>query len=233
MSEPKKQTFDDYSDIYHERLTECLRAYGGRDAYYYTHLKIRWLLQLTRKHLGSSNDLTFLDLGCGTGTAEADLCPYFKEGIGIDLSYKMLKANECKAYNCHFLQGNVVELPFRDNSFDLVFSITLLHHLPDDVLPRFFGEVHRVLKQGGLTVHFDHNPRNFLTRKIVDDCEYDRGATLRRLEQTATSMKTKFSFVVDYGYIIFVPAFLKFLEPMELILKKIPYGGQYFLAGKK
>lgn len=233
MSEQKKRTFDDYSDIYHDRLTECLKSYGGRDAYYYTRLKTRWLLRLTKKHLGLPKDYNFLDLGCGTATAEANLCSSFRSGVGIDLSYRMLKARECKAENCFFLQGNVAELPFSDGTFDLVFSITLMHHLADDVLPVFFDEIYRVLKPGGLTVHFDHNPRNFLTRKVVDNCEYDRGAILRPLERITEFMKPRFSSLVDYGYIIFIPAFLKALEPMELIFKKIPYGGQYFVVGRK
>jgi ubiquinone/menaquinone biosynthesis C-methylase UbiE len=50
------------------------------------------------------------------------------------------------------------ELPFADESFDLVFGHAVLHHIPD--LPRAFGEFMRVLRPGG-TIAFCGEPSRY------------------------------------------------------------------------
>lgn len=230
MTENGGQSFDPFGDQYHERLSECLREYGGRDAEYYNLLKVAWLMRLAAKFLGNPSGLKFLDLGCGTGLTEEALCPKFRFGVGVDLSRGMLKARTCKHPNSVFMQADVARLPFADKSFDLVFSVTLMHHLPDDSLRGMFSEIHRVLKPGGITVHFDHNPRNFLTRRIVSKCEYDKDTTLRLKKDIVAAARQNGFKPLDSGYIIFIPAALKVLEPLERLLKPIPLGGQYFMS---
>jgi SAM-dependent methyltransferase len=44
-------------------------------------------------------------------------------------------------------QGSVLDLPFADDSFDVIFSHGVLHHVPD--IERAQGEIHRVLRPGG------------------------------------------------------------------------------------
>lgn len=44
-------------------------------------------------------------------------------------------------------QGSVLDLPFPDDTFDLVFSHGVLHHVPD--IKRAQSEIHRVLRPGG------------------------------------------------------------------------------------
>jgi SAM-dependent methyltransferase len=50
------------------------------------------------------------------------------------------------------------QLPFADESFDLVFGHAVLHHIPD--LPRAFGEFSRVLRPGG-TLLFAGEPSRY------------------------------------------------------------------------
>jgi len=142
----------------------------------------------------------------------------------------MLKARAHTHDNCCFLQGSVIALPFAEHSFDLVFSVTLMHHLTNSALDGMFKEIRRVLRPGGLTVHFDHNPYNFLTRRIVSRCEYDRNTTLRPMNRIKSIAREKGLRSVESGYIIFFPAALKFLEPIERIMRPIPLGGQYFFS---
>src|SRR5205823_11204819 len=49
-----------------------------------------------------------------------------------------------------FIQGDAENLPFPNNTFDLVYSHGVLHHTPDT--PRTIREVHRVLSPGGRAV---------------------------------------------------------------------------------
>ena len=47
-------------------------------------------------------------------------------------------------------QGSVLEIPWPDNTFDIVFSHGVLHHVPD--VRRAQSEIHRVLRPGGTLV---------------------------------------------------------------------------------
>ncbi len=46
--------------------------------------------------------------------------------------------------------ASITDLPFDDDTFDVVFSNTVLHHIPEPL--QMLAEAHRVLKQGGLLV---------------------------------------------------------------------------------
>ena len=92
-----------------------------------------------------------LELGCGAGS---DLLRFAKAGAratGIDLSPRSasLAKTRLRLYNC---QGNVLiadaeQLPFKTDSFDLVYSWGVLHHTPDT--ERAIKEVYRLTKPGG------------------------------------------------------------------------------------
>jgi SAM-dependent methyltransferase len=61
------------------------------------------------------------------------------------------------------VQGSALELPWEDETFDLVVSIGCLHHTGN--LPRAVSEVHRVLVPGGLAFVMLYNARSF--RQLV------------------------------------------------------------------
>ena len=73
-----------------------------------------------------------LDGGCGHGTFSYQLLKNgASEVYGVDL-HKTLKAGMFDKYeNMNFVQASLLNMPFPDNSFDLVFSIGVLHHIPD------------------------------------------------------------------------------------------------------
>jgi SAM-dependent methyltransferase len=232
MSDQEPRNFDSFGDDYHQRLDRCLKSLGGRDAVYYNRLKAGWILRLAEKHLGGATDREFLDLGCGTGLTEKAIARRFRFGVGLDSSAGMLKAASRDAPETPFVTGEAFRLPFADSAFDLVFSVTLLHHLTDGELPCMMSEVRRVLRPGGLTAHFDHNPYNFMARKVVDRCEFDQGAKMRAKRQVVALAEAEGLRVVESGYLAFMPAALKFLEPLERVLKPVPAGAQYFVAAK-
>jgi SAM-dependent methyltransferase len=89
-----------------------------------------------------------LEAGCGTGNYITALqnavgC----RCLGMDLSSVMLGNAVDQTRNVGFFAGNAMEMGGRPNSFDLVFSVDVIHHLvsPD----RYFTEVLRTLKPGG------------------------------------------------------------------------------------
>jgi SAM-dependent methyltransferase len=94
-----------------------------------------------------------LDIGCGNGR----LYSFFKEKganyVGIDNSKKLVKIAKNKFSEADFTIGDALDLPFAPDSFDLVVSMAVLHHIPSKgYRKKFFGEMRRVLKTGGILI---------------------------------------------------------------------------------
>jgi len=64
---------------------------------------------------------TILDIGCGTGKITS-IIPGFV--VGVDISKEMIKQ-----YNGRKVVASATNLPFRDKSFDLVFSLTVVQDI--------------------------------------------------------------------------------------------------------
>lgn len=74
-----------------------------------------------------------LDVGCGMGRYTDVASRWGATVVGIDLSRAVEAAhrNVGGRANVHIAQANVFELPFRDGTFDFIFSLGVLHHTPD------------------------------------------------------------------------------------------------------
>ena len=108
------------------------------------------------------NNESVLDLGCGNGR----YLEYMASGVkytGIDFSEKLIELARKKYPEGNFSIGDVLKLNFPDNSFNKVFSIAVLHHIPSyELRLQVFEEIKRVLKPGGvvfLTVWKFHEPK--------------------------------------------------------------------------
>lgn len=89
-----------------------------------------------------------LDAGCGFGRSLRYSAQYGAEMIGLDLSEAIEAAveNTREFPNVHVVQGDIFNPPVRAASLDFVYSIGVLHHLPD---PRAgFLSLTRLLKPG-------------------------------------------------------------------------------------
>jgi tocopherol O-methyltransferase len=95
-----------------------------------------------------------LDVGCGIGGSSLYLAEKFGARVtGITLS--PVQANRAKERaraarlqdRTDFQVANALDLPFADNSFDLVWSLESGEHMPDKA--KFLQECYRVLKPGG------------------------------------------------------------------------------------
>jgi len=94
-----------------------------------------------------------LDLGCGNGRFFELLKNKNIDYTGIDNSKELIGLAKEKYFNQKFLVGNALNLPFKDNSFGLIYSMAVLHHIPSKELQlRFLKEAKRVLKKDGLLV---------------------------------------------------------------------------------
>jgi tRNA (uracil-5-)-methyltransferase TRM9 len=94
-----------------------------------------------------------LDLGCGNGR----LLQLFREieidYTGTDSSEKLINIAKRTYPNDTFQVADALDLPFPPNSFDKVYSVAVLHHIPSERLRiKFIEEAKRVLKPEGLLV---------------------------------------------------------------------------------
>jgi ubiquinone/menaquinone biosynthesis C-methylase UbiE len=92
-----------------------------------------------------------LEIGCGMGT---DLLQFARSGArctAIDLTPRSIEITRQRfalyGYDGSFMISDGEVLPFRSESFDVVYSNGVLHHTPDTA--GAIREVHRVLRRGG------------------------------------------------------------------------------------
>lgn len=150
-----------------------------------------------------------LEVGCGGGHFTNMVKKHFPNcevwGIDLDANHINFAKNKCKelGLDVKYIEADINNLPFEDESFDLVFSHTVVEHLPFD---NFIKEQHRVLKTGGHLVIFRvasgkrDNPYMYLEDeigKIFDKLEFENmpavGKYYEEPEQTLHRLN-------DYGF---------------------------------
>jgi len=104
-----------------------------------------------------------LDVGCGTGylTRRLAAATWPKgSALGIDPSPSILDhaRRVAEAGNCSFATGVAESLEAEDESFDVVASSLMLHHLPHDLCGKAVAEMYRVLRPGGRLLIADFRP---------------------------------------------------------------------------
>ena len=130
--------------------------YGGDyDEFFAEYDRFRYR---NERHLGACLDALdvtgrqVLEIGLGEGADSERLIRRGARWSGVDLTAESVARVRTRLalrelpYD-ELRPGSVLDLPFADNSFDVVFSHGVLHHVPDIV--RAQSEIHRVLRPGG------------------------------------------------------------------------------------
>lgn len=142
----------------------------------------RALVRRLKKMLPLQPGKKVLEIGCGRGAGAAiisdELQPASLHAMDLDIGMIRTAGKYCSSFHrgkISFLTGDVLNLPYRDESFDAVFGFGVLHHIPDwrtSIL-----EIARVLKAGGAYYLEEFYPslyQNFITRHILLHPEEDR-----------------------------------------------------------
>ena len=125
---------------------------------------LRWTSLQLNAQLLETNISTFLDIGCGIGGSTLYLAEKFQAtGMGITLSpVQVARAKErarefglepsasSPKPSADFLVADALDMPFADESFDLVWSLESGEHMPDK--QKFLQECYRVLKKDGIFI---------------------------------------------------------------------------------
>ncbi len=103
-----------------------------------------------------SKGATFLDIGCSWGRwcISAQRSGYAPTGIDPSLGAVMAAKRVAKGAGLpiDYVVGDARYLPFKENSFDVVFSYSVLQHLSHEHVEKVLSEIGRVLKPGGRCV---------------------------------------------------------------------------------
>ena len=131
--------------IYQERLSE-LPALHADDA------QLCYLL----KYLPKRMDIRILDAGCGDGRYSLYLANLgYTNILAVDLFEKLLQDN------LSYQQASIDALPFHNDSFDFVFSNSVIFYV--DPPSKGLAEFYRVLKPGGLVIFTAHTRWSLFT----------------------------------------------------------------------
>jgi len=98
---------------------------------------------------------TFLEPGIGTGRIAIPIVNRGYAYTGVDISDNMLNQLRQKvdggSHRLTLVNASATDLPFADNSFDVVLTVHVLHLIPD--WQQALAEIRRVLKPGGLYLY--------------------------------------------------------------------------------
>lgn len=227
-----KISFDDYVQSYKKEVQDSI-DFIGQDADFFIELKARLVIQLARKNFGNLDNIKVLDIGSGVGLTDRFLTSEIKGLYGVDISEGAVENAKKRNSNVNYTAYDGRKLPFEDNYFDLTFAINVMHHVEPSMWENFVNEMRRVIKPGGIMTVFEHNPYNPLTRRAVNNCEFDRDAVLLNSSKVKSLFKTAGVNIIDARYIVFFPYKANAFRSLEKVLGWLPLGAQHFVVGKK
>jgi len=164
-----------------------------------------------------------LDVGCGTGTLAMEVEPRvgaMGRVVGIDPGEQQIARARSKAtrrgLSIEFQIGVTEQLDFPDQTFDVVLSTIMMHHLSDTLKRQGLAEIARVLKPGG--------------RLVIADFKRAEERPAQRVRFGAGGSRTQ-----DLAALVKDAGFLR-VETEEMRLPRFPAhsaGFAGFVSGKK
>jgi len=146
-----KNYYDDFSDWYERERHEGYHALIDD-------LESRILYPYAR-------GADVLELGCGTGLIMQSISHSARKVIGVDLSAGMIAGAKLRGHTTAV--ASVEELPFSDESFDVVYSFKVLAHVSG--IDSALKEAARVTRPGGHLLLEFYNPHSlrYLSKKLA------------------------------------------------------------------
>ncbi len=120
--------------------------------------------------IGRLQPRSVLELACGPGRLSAEVTG-LSFGVGVDASLPMLRkaAARTQSRAWSFLRGDAFCLPFRDETFDLIYTARFVRHFREEERARLYGEIRRLLRPMGILV------LDALNREVCLPARLERG----------------------------------------------------------
>lgn len=187
-----------------------------------------------------------LEIGCGSALFTEKVYNATKADIiSTDLSEDLLAIAEKKLPNVKFELQDAMNLPYGENTFDVVFGSSILHHL--EMEPALAGML-RVLKPGGKLIFAEPNMINpqILVQKNIpavkramgdspDETAIIRWKLAKQMKNLGYSVVKIFPY--DFLHPAVPPKLIPFVKKMGEIVEKIPLmkeiAGSVIIFGQK
>ncbi len=170
-------------------------------------------LTLLMNHLPHSPLSVSLDIATGTGFTALKLAEQSSIVIALDKTVEMMDqarelASKNDVNNLIFVRGDSMDLPFMDNSFEIVTCRRAAHHFQDKLT--FLQEVTRVLKPGGyfaladMIAPTDNSTDKFNLLERIRDTSHVSAGTARFWESSIgeSGLKVEFKQVLEEKVVI-------------------------------
>jgi len=145
------------------------------------------------RYLRPERNKRVLEIGCGTGVFTACFYENGLRPVAVDISYDLLKKAKDQSPHVVFIQADAENLPFKEDIFDYVIGVSVLHHLNINAVLK---SIRSVLRGGGMVIFSEPNmvnPQIFLQKstgwlkKMMNDtpteaafCRWRLKAVLRK-----------------------------------------------------
>ena len=225
--------FDKFAKNYNSELDGILNSTIGISSDYFANYKID---EVSKSINNNELPLKILDFGCGIGKNSILLKQMFpkSEIYGIDISDKSIAmAQNMKLENCKFSIYDGENIDFEDGFFDIIFISNVFHHIEHKYHIKILESLRYKLCNSGIIFMFEHNTLNPLTLKIVNECEFDKDASLLHYWYAKKIFKISGFKDIKNRFILFIPPSFKRFLFLEKYLQWLPLGGQYYIIGRK
>jgi trans-aconitate methyltransferase len=218
--------FDQFAANYEHVLNESI-ALSGEDSAFFATYKARYLSEVMSPSLAK-----ILDFGCGVGLLARFLKSHRPDAQvdGFDVSEDSIRRIDESLLRQGTFTCRLAEL---GNDYDLIVVANVMHHIEARHRASVVSDLSGRLSRAGKLAIIEHNPRNPVTRWVVEHCPFDDDAVLLTPAEGEDYLKGAGLDIFRRDYIVFMPRFLAYLRPMERWLRWLPLGAQYaLLAGK-
>jgi len=197
-------------------------------------------LRVLLKFIKPKKNSKILEVGVGSGLHLKEMYKTCKNIIGIDISTKMLKEAREKTGVKNLIVADTENMPFKDLSFDMVYTISTLHHTD---YKKSISEFSRICKEGGkigITEPNPLNPQQFfgaLLKYSIEKGTFKMFLANLQREFALNNLK-----IIAKGYAIFIPTKIKNpskkMIKIEELLEVMPVlkyfaGSNYIVCEKK
>lgn len=232
-----KAEFDHFADDYDNLLKKSITASGFDPSYFDEH-KIKTVYDdYIANEKFNNKKLQILNFGCGIGKSEIFINKYFSNCTicSVDVSEKSIntaKENNKQFKNIDFIKFDTIEELQLNARFDIIFVANVFHHIPEKLHLTTLKHLRSFLSTNGYLYVFEHNPKNPLTRKVFETCEFDVGCKMIHPALFIQMCENSGFKTIIRRYILFFPKFLSFFSRLEKYLKWCPIGAQYYIKAK-
>jgi len=233
MNPPREKppAFDNYANDYDALIHDPIRDKFASGSQFFFKRKLEVIQSFFERTGMHSEQLDWLDVGCGQGDLLRLGRNSFKSVAGCDPSQGMLKS--CEGLQVRH-QLEMEKLPFDDRAFDFITIVCVYHHVPLERRSMLTAEAVRLLRPGGMLCIIEHNPRNPVTKLIVSRTPVDADAQLLTAAEAGRLLSQAGCKALETRFFLLFPERLhRFTRSLEDTFRAMPFGGQYAVFGRK